>query len=157
MSTTSEHRERLRALIAGNEHLTLATTGPAGQPWASSVFFAHDQEQALYWVSAKNARHSENVVANPRVGIVIYETGAQTDAVYIEAEASELNHPDEVAAAIKVMQSRPQPKRWTIKSVADVTGAAVWRIYRAVPKELSLRQEATEGGQAVARRLHIDV
>jgi nitroimidazol reductase NimA-like FMN-containing flavoprotein (pyridoxamine 5'-phosphate oxidase superfamily) len=153
----TDHGSRLHALIEGNQHMTLATADAAGQPWASPVFYAYDEEHRLYWVSAKNARHSENIRARPQVGIVIYQAGDHTDALYIEAEAEELNDQDEVVPAIAVMQSRPQPPRWMIKDVTDITGDAVWRIYRAIPMKLYLREEATEGGQAIARRRSVDL
>ena len=155
MSEMPSHRERLQGLLSGNKHMTIASVDADGHPWASPVFFAPDNE-TLYWVSAKNARHSKNLRANPRLSIVIFETGDRTDALYIEAEAAELNDPGDVAAGIVVMRRRPQPERWTIKDANDVTGDALWRIYRAVPKQLYLREEATECGQAVARRARVD-
>ena len=122
----------------------------------SPVFYAHDEDHALYWVSSKNAHHSANIRVRSEVDLVIFSLEGGTDALYIGAEAHELNDEAEVAAGTKVMQSRPQAGKFMIKDVADVSGDAAWRIYKAVPKRRYLREEATEDGQTVTRRQEID-
>jgi len=144
--------ERARRLIDENDNMTVATADASGVPWVSPVFYAPDSEHNLYWVSAKRARHSENIRTNEHVGIVIFETRPATDAVYVSGAAVELNDPDDVATGMAVMAGKQQPERWQIDSVADVTGGGPWRIYRATPKTIEVRLERMEDHKAIVDR-----
>src|SRR6185437_6613093 len=86
-----------RSIVDGSWYLTLATADASGKPWASPVWFAHDGYREFVWASKPDARHSTNIAVRPQVGIVIFDStvgngGAQ--AVYLDAEASELHGPD---------------------------------------------------------------
>jgi general stress protein 26 len=151
-----EQQDRARRLVEDCNHMIIASADEAGSPRVSPVFYAHDEAHALYWVSSKNARHSANIRVRPGIDLVIFSLERGTDALYIGAEAHELNDEAEVAAGTKVMQSRPQAGKFMVKDVGDVSGDAVWRIYKAVPKRRDLREEATENGQTVTRRQEID-
>ena len=50
--------------------LTLATYGPAG-PWATSLFFARDEELNLYFVSSQRARHVKDLLSEPTVAVTV--------------------------------------------------------------------------------------
>jgi selenophosphate synthase len=80
-----------------------------------------DDAYNLYWVSWKEARHSENIAVRAEVAIVIYSTEPEVDAVYISAEAQELTADQEVGFGIDIMSRKPQPEHWRIQGVADVT------------------------------------
>ncbi|HVQ43940.1 MAG TPA: pyridoxamine 5'-phosphate oxidase family protein [Candidatus Saccharimonadia bacterium] len=148
--------EKAKRLIETNVHMTLATADADGKPWASTLFFAPDKDFNLYWVSAKAARHSSNVRARSQVGIVIFgqEPPTNSGGVYFDAEAVELESPADIDIAIAALHTRPQPDKFTIGSPAEVTGEASWRIYRAAPKEISLRADGvdTSSGQAITVR-----
>ncbi len=89
-------QQRARWLIVGAKHMTIATADEGGQPWVSPVFYAHDDEHNLYWVSDRDARHSALVRGRAEIAIVIHDTAyGAIDAVYITATAVELN--DETA------------------------------------------------------------
>jgi nitroimidazol reductase NimA-like FMN-containing flavoprotein (pyridoxamine 5'-phosphate oxidase superfamily) len=132
--------------------MTLATSGPSGDPWISPVFFVPDDAYDLYWVSGKTARHSRNIRDNPKVAIVVYETTPTVDAVYIAAHAKELTHPDEVRTAIDIVERREQPPQWRINGLGDVTSSGPWRIYRAAAVTIEVRLPSEEGGKAVVGR-----
>ncbi len=50
--------------------LTLATSGPAG-PWAASLFFVHDEEFNLYFISSQNSRHVQDLLTEPTVAVTV--------------------------------------------------------------------------------------
>ena len=50
--------------------LTLATNGPAG-PWAASLFFAHDEEFNLYFISSQDSRHVQDLITEPTVAVTV--------------------------------------------------------------------------------------
>ena len=146
--------ERARSLIDRCLDMTVATVDEAGVPWVSPVFYAPDQSHALYWMSARDARHSANVRARPEVAIVIYEVGPPVDAVYVEAEAVQLDGEDDVRRGIEVIGRRNhlQPDRWRIEGIGDVTGEGPWRIYRAARRSTYVRAATEVGGKPVVTR-----
>jgi hypothetical protein len=126
-----------RAIVDGSWYMTLATADASGNPWASPVWFAHDGYREFFWASKPGARHSVNLAVRPQLGIVIFDStvgsgGAQ--AVYLDAEASELHGADQ-DRALGVYSRRSiefgEPE-WTL---AEVTAPAAHRLFRAVPVE----------------------
>ena len=53
------------ALIDRSQYMTLATADAEGNPWASPVWFAHQDYTEFLWVSRPEARHSQNIEARP--------------------------------------------------------------------------------------------
>src|ERR1017187_10571739 len=98
-------QQRAKQLIETKTNMTLATSNSSGVPWVSPVFYVPDDRYDLCWTSWIEARHSENVRNNPAVAIVIYHSVPKepVDAVYIAAQAVELNDPDEVARSMEIM------------------------------------------------------
>ena len=123
----------LRDVIDANASMTLATADRDGLPWASPVWFAHRDYLEFVWVSRPDARHSHNVAQRGDIAIVIFDSSVpvgQARAVYIEAEAEQLGE-GERQGAIEVYSERSLAHgagRWT---VADITGTAPHRLYRA--------------------------
>ena len=102
-------------------------------------------------VSDDSARHSHDIRSNPAAAIVIYQTDP-TDALYITARAAELDENAEILRAIHVLQRKPQPERWVVGDVADVTNASPWRIYGAIPERIEVRDETVKNGKVVVVR-----
>ena len=144
--------ERARHLLDAGSHMTIATVDPEGTPWVTPVFYVPDVDNALYWVSDNEARHSVNVRANQAVAIVIYQTQPTTDAVYITARAFELDDRREILHAIEVLSRKDQPPQWVVGEAADVEGASAWRIYRASPEHIDVRALTQKNGKAVVIR-----
>lgn len=51
---------------------SLATHDPALGPHAANVQYVSDSAWRLYWVSSPDARHSRDLLADPRAAITIY-------------------------------------------------------------------------------------
>jgi len=122
-----------REILDQNRYMTLATADGDGRPWAAPVWYAHQGYTDLFWVSRPEARHSRNLAVRPEVGIVVFDSTVPEgsgQAVYIEALASELDEAER-DAGIAVISRRSEAQgadRW---DVADVTGPAALRLYRA--------------------------
>ena len=105
--------EAARAIIDANSYMTLATADADGAPWASPVWFAHDQYATFLWMSHPDARHSRNVAARREIAIVIFDSTVsprQRNAVYVEATATLV--PDaELADAVAVYAARSRRAR----------------------------------------------
>jgi nitroimidazol reductase NimA-like FMN-containing flavoprotein (pyridoxamine 5'-phosphate oxidase superfamily) len=147
-------QQRAQRLIDESDHMIIATVGADGAPWATPVFYVADQNHDLYWMSEQSSRHSVNIRSTGTAAIVIFEVepGRPVDGVYISAESAELVEPEEIKTGIEILARKPQPNKWVIQSIDDVTGEAPWRIYRAHPITIEVRANAVENGKAVARR-----
>ncbi len=91
------------AILEKNNYCTLATVTPEGAPWASPVHFAHDSKN-VYWLSTGSAVHSQNLEANNRIFITIFNSQQTVEAlgdrgaVYIESRAEKLSGDAALAA-----------------------------------------------------------
>lgn len=122
-----------RALIDRIQYLTLATADGDGRPWVSPVWFAHEGYVEFLWISRPDARHSRNIERRPAVALVVFDStvaSAHAQAVYVEAEAEEV-HAEALERAVGAYSERSIESGLDALSVADVTGAAPHRAYRA--------------------------
>jgi pyridoxine/pyridoxamine 5'-phosphate oxidase len=127
-----------RRIIDANVYMTLATADGEGRPWASPVWFAHEDLTRFVWVSKPAARHSRNLAARSQVGIVIFDSTVgqgEAEAAYIEAEAERLEGADE-ERGIEIFNRRSESLGWPSWSVADVREPAPLRLYGATASSL---------------------
>lgn len=64
-------RQQILDYLQSHNTMTLATSAN-DLPWAATVFYASDGMQ-LYFFSAPESRHCENLATNPRVAVTIQE------------------------------------------------------------------------------------
>ena len=64
-------RQQIVDYLHSHNTMTLATT-QGDLPWAATVFFA-SEDLHLYFFSAPDSRHCQNLAANPRVAVTIQE------------------------------------------------------------------------------------
>ena len=125
--------EAARALVDANSYMTLATADADGAPWASPVWFAHEQYETFLWMSRPGARHSRNIASRREIAIVIFDSTVsphQRNAVYVEAAATIV--PDaELADAVAVYAARSVARGLETLAREEVSGDAPWRLYRA--------------------------
>ena len=150
-----DDKARVKFILQASEHMVLATADKNGKPWATPVSYAFDNENSLYWVSSKDAQHSTNIRARNEVAIVIYMTEPTRDAIYLEADAKEVVDNKEIMSAIGVRNTRSQPDKFSVKTIADVSGQASWRIYKATPKNMYFREQSKIGNQTITVRRKI--
>jgi pyridoxine/pyridoxamine 5'-phosphate oxidase len=122
-----------REILDTNRYMTLATADGDGRPWASPVWYAHQGYTDLLWVSRPGARHSRNLAVRPELAIVIFDSTVPEgsgQAVYVEALAEEVGEGgrEEGIAIFSRRSEAGEGDRW---AVADVTGPAPFRLYRA--------------------------
>jgi len=122
-----------RGIIDANRYMTLATADGEGRPWASPVWFAHEDHREFLWVSRPDARHSRNLEVRPEVAIVVFDSTApvrQASGVYIEARGQELAGAA-LDDAIVVFSARSLEHGLSAWAAADVVEPAPHRLYRA--------------------------
>jgi uncharacterized protein YhbP (UPF0306 family) len=64
-------RKQIVSYLQSHNTMTLATCA-ADIPWAATVFYASD-DLHLYFFSAPDSRHCQNLAANPRVAVTVQE------------------------------------------------------------------------------------
>lgn len=153
------HIQKAKQIIAENIYCTIATATKDGIPWISPVFFAYDDDYALYWVSNKDSRHSQNLKRNPQAAIVIFNSQAPEgsgDGVYMEAAVQELEDTDTIAHALDVLNKRVTKDEFRVKRLGDVTKQGVWRVYMASPRIISKLSEGEWiNGQYIDTRIEL--
>jgi pyridoxine/pyridoxamine 5'-phosphate oxidase len=127
-----DHAAAATALIDSIQYLTLATADEDGRPWASPVWFAHEDYKRFLWVSKPEARHSQNIASRPRVAIVIFDSTVPPgtgQAVYVEGTAEQLEG-GAAASPIAVFSARSQALGGPAWTPDDVEPPAPLRLYR---------------------------
>jgi hypothetical protein len=64
-------KQQILGYLEGHNTMTLATCS-GDLPWAATVFYASD-DLRLYFFSAPDSRHCQNLAANPRVAVTVQE------------------------------------------------------------------------------------
>jgi uncharacterized protein YhbP (UPF0306 family) len=153
-----DNTQAVRRLIDDNWFMTIASSDANGTPWSTPVAFAVDENINFYWVSARNARHSQNIAIRPTVAISIWTQDkiGRTDGVYVEAVARELDV-DDAQLGIDTLATRPQPERFRVTALDEVTGDRMRRIYRAEPRAVFRRADGVIDDEAVTVRIPVDI
>jgi hypothetical protein len=160
--------EELASLVFESSFMTLATVDADGRPWVTPVEYACDQELRFYWVSVADARHSRNLVADPRVAWSIYDRtyvplDGQPRALFGEGT---VERPSEG----ELEPSRSDLRQWMTWRDADretprprlrdaPEGESPWREYRVTPVRLyGLHPDAHPvHGEPASHRLPVDL
>ena len=68
---SDELKTQVLDYLRSHNTMTLATS-TGDSPWAATVFFASD-DLRLYFFSAPDSRHGQNLAVNPQVAVTIQE------------------------------------------------------------------------------------
>ena len=135
--------ELARAIIDANSYMTLATADDTGDPWASPVWFAHEQYKTFVWMSEPAARHSRNIAVRSSTAIVIFDSTiapAVRNAVYIAAEAALVPDAD-LDPLVRVFATRSIARGLKTLEPDAVRGDAPFRLYRARATDMFVLEE----------------
>ena len=66
-------RKLIKEYIKKTRMIQIATS-IGNQPWAFTVYFAHDEDLNFYWISKPSTRHSQEIMKNPKIaGAIVYD------------------------------------------------------------------------------------
>jgi uncharacterized protein YhbP (UPF0306 family) len=74
-------RSRIASFLAAHTTVTLATVGAGGGPAAAAVFYAHDADLNLYFLSEEGTEHATNIAAGSGVAGTIQADGQDWRAI----------------------------------------------------------------------------
>lgn len=135
----TELRERALEVVRAERYLVLATVSPSGEPWSCPVWFAHDGLDRFWWLSRPERRHSLNLVHQPRIGLVAFDSRQPAGVglgVYASADAGEVPD-DELDRALRYVSDRSRHhggSAWDRERLDE----SPLRLYEARPVELWL-------------------
>lgn len=133
-------KQQILSYIEAHHTMTLATC-TANAPWAATVFFASD-DLRLYFFSAPESRHCQNLSANERVAVTIqedYRDWRKIKGIQIEGRVTSVEGVFEKAKAMAVY-ARKYPEVITL--FTDPTSGVFYkaflkvRFYCVVPEKL---------------------
>jgi nitroimidazol reductase NimA-like FMN-containing flavoprotein (pyridoxamine 5'-phosphate oxidase superfamily) len=133
MRSETDPTATAKAIIDANLYMVVGTADEAGRPWVSPVYYAPVDYRDFVWVSRPETLHSRNLVAQPQISIVIFDSSVPIgtgQGVYMAAIAEEVTG-DARVAAIDVFSRRSLEhggREWTLE---DVEPPAEIRPYRA--------------------------
>lgn len=137
MTLSGSPAEVARGVIDANRYMVLATADPAGAPWSSPVYFAHQGYREFFWVSSPQAAHSHNITARPQVSIVVFDSSVPIgtgQGVYMSAVAGSVDASD-TKNAMDVFSRRSITHGGQVWTPADVQGDSGLVLYRALAQE----------------------
>jgi uncharacterized protein YhbP (UPF0306 family) len=149
---TNTRTQQAREIVDANQSMVLGTAADTGQPWASPVWFAHDDYNEFVWVSSPAARHSRNIAERPQVGIVIFNSQVPIGAgqgVYLACEASVVSEAD-LDRLLDVFNRRSLAVGGKVLARSAVEApSGEFRLYRAVASEVSMLAKDGEADHRV--------
>src|SRR5262245_57744266 len=131
-----ESRDIARSIVDEIAFMTVATVDENGTPWASPVWFAHDDYAEFLWISRPGTRHSQNITVNSQVAIVIFDSRTPIDTgrgVYMDARAEQVTAEAEIERVMAIFSERSLSQGGSGWTAAEVTGDSELRPYRATP------------------------
>lgn len=135
--THEELAERALELLNGPPYFNVATASDDGQPWNSPVWAARDGELNLYWSSWVKAVHSQNIAANPRAFLTLFDSTRKRGTnnmrcLYLQCTAAAVEDPAEAHRACALLYPG-EPV-----ALEDFLGEGQKRVYRASPQRVWL-------------------
>jgi uncharacterized protein YhbP (UPF0306 family) len=125
-----ELKRQILQYLESHNTMTLATCADE-VPWAATVFYASD-DLSLYFFSAPDSRHCQNLAVNARVAVTIqedYKDWRQIKGVQLEGEVTLVDSVIEKAKALAVY-ARKYPD--IIKLFTDPSSGAFYKAFLKV-------------------------
>ncbi len=66
--------EKAEGIFSNNKYMCIGTSTKKGRPWVTPVLYVYDEEYRVYFLSAIDSLHAENIKENPEVSIAIFNS-----------------------------------------------------------------------------------
>ena len=83
-------QQLLKTYSTENKLMQIATIGIDGKPWLCNLYFVTDENNNIYWTSARKQQHSREIHGNSAVAVTIVHDAEHKQALQITGEASEV-------------------------------------------------------------------
>ena len=124
--------------LKDNKHMQLATVKD-GNPWICTVYFTSDDDFDLYWMSARERQHSQEITNNPKVAVSVVRDTERKQALQITGNAYEVED-DELERVNDLYCGKFGPKDYDLEEMKqhNPKGRAYW-VFK--PTSISLWDE----------------
>ena len=126
--------ETVGDFLGSHTTMTLATSGEDG-PWAAALFYAHDSDLNLYFISAKDTRHAADIERNPRVAVAVnaqHKDWSDIRGLQIGGVA-EIVPPDQRAGAVETYLAKFPDLRPLFSTPRNEQESRIARAFAASP------------------------
>ena len=141
--------DKAKAILDSIKYATVATVSNDGQPWNSPVYCVYDENYTFYWASSITSQHSQNIYANNKIFIAVYDSTVPWGTgkgVFIQAEAAEVTDAAEIAKACELRKARVSDAN---QPPDDFMSDKPRRIYKAVPQKIWMNEDDQINGNFV--------
>ena len=88
---SNPYDNKARIIIERSNYMVIGTSTKNGKPWTAPVLFVHDTSFNIYFLSAVDSLHAENILDDPNVSISIFDShqrvGSYEGGVQAEGKA----------------------------------------------------------------------
>jgi len=148
--------QKAKGVVHDIKYMTLATADVSAAPWNTPLYTAYEANfRSFYWISEKTSHHSQNVRANNRVFVVIYDStapGREGFGVYMQGQAYELNEVPDIAKGVKAIFERAEA---AFPSPTEYQGTRPQRIYKFLPLKFWVNTVVEIDGKEIDKRVEI--
>ena len=120
--------------LGSHTTMTLATSGEDG-PWAAALFYAHDSDLRLYFISAKDTQHAADIELNPKVAVAVntqHEDWSDIRGLQIGGVA-EIVTPDQRTEVVETYLAKFPALRPLFSSPRDEQESRIAKAFAASP------------------------
>lgn len=133
-------RDTVLSFLKEHRLMSVATYGEF--PWIASVFYAYDENLNLYFLSAPNTLHCQQIANNPKVAVNIVDSSQPVEGLkrglQLWGDAGQLTDEAKAVAALQLWKNhlKVENAKLTYENIRhnNVTG----RMYVIVPKRIKL-------------------
>lgn len=135
-------------VLRTNILLSMATVDRRRSAHVNTAYFCYTDALDIYFVSAANSRHAQNVLKMPRVGSVVFDSrqrwNADHSGLQLFGRCREAT-PAEALGALRAYTARFPASRPYLSSVRTEQNRATFRFYLFRPTRLKLLDEGIFG------------
>jgi nitroimidazol reductase NimA-like FMN-containing flavoprotein (pyridoxamine 5'-phosphate oxidase superfamily) len=95
---SNPYDNKARIIIERSNYMVIGTSTKNGKPWTAPVLFVHDTSFNIYFLSAVDSLHAENILDDPNVSISIFDShqrvGSYEGGVQAEGKAKPVGKND---------------------------------------------------------------
>lgn len=149
---------KAKAVLDTIAYATLATVSADSEPWNTPLATYHfDNDYTLYWASWQNNHHSQNIRANGKAFVVVYDStpadGKPTAGVYMTGKAFEITGRQEAMQAALVFGDDP----YNPSDGKQYLDNYPRRIYKFVPDKIWMNDDDEIDGNFIDVRKEAEV
>ncbi len=139
--------EKAESIFSDNKYMCIGTSTKKGRPWVTPVLYVYDEEYRVYFLSAIDSLHAENIKENSEVSIAIFNSEQKigsSDGVQARGECSMVEE-EEIEKAITLYCEKVFPgsdiKPTERYEKSEYLGASEFRFFRIDLSEIYVTGE----------------